>query len=204
MKKTKYLPFFVAVLNCLIFSLTSCKTNDNIKEKVTNSSNITNTTETKDILIAYFSCTNNTKNVAQCIKDITNGNLFEIIPTNPYLEQDLNYNDSNSRSSLEQKDDNARPEISNKVDNFEDYEIIYLGYPIWHGQAPKIIYTFLESYDFSNKTIAPFCTSASSPLGSSVDNLHNSASNANWVDGKRFSSSFSPSEVENWINNLNI
>jgi len=159
--------------------------------------------ETK-ILVAYFSATNTTKCVAQYIADAQDANLYEIIPAIPYTSADLNYNNSSSRTSLEINDPSARPEISGSVDNMEDYDIVFLGYPILWGQAPRIISTFLESYDFNGKTIVPFCTSASSGIGSSARNLHSLTDGASWLDGQRFSGSASQSTVQTWVNGLNL
>lgn len=156
------------------------------------------------ILIAYFSATNNTEGIANHLNDILEADLYEIVPEQPYTSDDLNYNDSSSRSSLEMNDPNARPTISGGVDDMEQYNVIFLGYPIWWGQAPKIISTFLESYNLSGKTIVPFCTSGSSGIGSSATNLHSLASSATWLDGQRFSGSASRSTVESWVNGLGL
>lgn len=129
--------------------------------------------------------------------------MHEIEPSIPYTEEDLQYY-TGGRCDSEQADSSARPEIANVVENMETYDTIFLGYPIWHGQAPKIIYTFLESYSFTDKTIIPFCTSHSSGIGSSDDNLHSSASDATWVEGRRFSSSTTEEEVSSWIEELGI
>ena len=158
----------------------------------------------KKILIAYFSATNNTENIANHLEEILDAGLYEIVPETPYTSNDLNYNDSSSRSSQEMNDSDARPAISGSVEDMEQYDVIFLGYPIWHGQAPKIISTFLESYDLSGKTIVPFCTSASSGLGSSAANLHSLASNATWLYGQRFSGSAARPAVETWVNGLNL
>ena len=155
-----------------------------------------------NVLIAYFSCTNTTEGIAKHIQAETKGTLYEIIPEVPYTEDDLKYY-TDCRADREQADSTARPAISGNVDNIEKYEVVFLGYPIWHGQAPKIIYTFLESYDFSGKTIIPFCTSASSSIGSSDTNLHALASSAQWVSGKRFASGTSQKAVADWIKSLN-
>lgn len=156
------------------------------------------------ILIAYFSATNNTESIANHLDAILDADLYEIVPETPYTSDDLNYNDSSSRSSREMDDPDARPAISGSVENMEQYDVIFLGYPIWWGEAPRIINTFLESYDLSGKTIAPFCTSASSGLGSSASNLHNLASNAAWLSGQRFSGGASRSTVESWVNGLGL
>ena len=109
------------------------------------------------VLVAYFSCTSTTEEIAKNIKALTNGTLYEIVPQVPYTADDLKYY-TNCRADREQADISARPAINGSVENFEEYDIIFLGYPIWYGQAPRIISTFLESYDFSNKKIIPFFT----------------------------------------------
>ncbi len=196
MERKNRMSFLFVIISFLTFSLSACSEVSNDKEKY-------DTSNSSKILVAYFSCTNHTENVAQKIADVTGGTLYEIIPAEPYTDADLNYNDNSSRSSEEQNDDLARPAISNMVINMESYEFIYLGYPIWWGKAPKIIYTFLESYDFSNKIIAPFCTSGGSGINQSVENLKRLYSGATWLNGNRFSSSVSQEEVENWIKELN-
>ena len=156
------------------------------------------------ILIAYFSATNNTESIANHLNEILDADLYEIVPETPYTSDDLNYNDRSSRSSQEMNDPDARPAISGSVDNMEQYDVIFLGYPIWWGEAPRIINTFLESYDLSGKTIAPFCTSASSPLGSSARNLEELADNVTWLDGQRFSGGASSADVQSWVDSLNL
>ena len=156
------------------------------------------------VLIAYFSATNNTKNIANHLDVILDADLYEITPEQPYTSADLNYGDSSTRATVEQNDPTARPAISGSVDNMEQYDVIFLGYPIWWGQAPRIISTFLESYDFNGKIIVPFCTSGSSGIGSSAMNLHALANNAIWADGQRFSGSASRSAVETWVNGLSL
>lgn len=156
------------------------------------------TVKTSDILVAYFSCTNNTEKIAEYILEVAGGTLYEITPEVPYTSADLNYN-TDCRANREQNDPSARPEISGSVENMEQYETVFIGYPIWWGQAPKIIYTFFESYDFSGKTIIPFCTSGSSGIGSSATNLSGLTTGATWKDGRRFSSSATKSQVEDWI-----
>lgn len=158
----------------------------------------------KKVLIAYFSATNNTENIANHLNDILDADLYEIVPETPYTADDLNYNDSSSRSSQEMNDSDARPAISGSVDNMEQYEVIFLGYPIWWGEAPRIINTFLESYNLSGKTIAPFCTSASSPLGSSATKIQDLTDGATWLEGRRFSGGASVSDVQSWVDSLNL
>ncbi|MDE7264717.1 MAG: aldo/keto reductase, partial [Clostridia bacterium] len=155
------------------------------------------------VLIAYFSCTNTTQAIARHIQTETKGTLYELVPEVPYTAEDLRYY-TGGRADREQADPTARPEISGEVENIEKYDLIFLGYPIWHGQAPKIIYTFLESYDFSGKTIVPFCTSHSSSIGSSDTNLHSLAPDAEWVSGRRFASGASQKTVADWIESLDL
>ena len=154
-------------------------------------------------LVAYFSATNTTRPLAEYAADILNADLYEIVPEVPYTDADLAYY-TNGRADREQSDASARPAISGGIDNMADYDVVFLGYPIWHGQAPKIIYTFLESYDFTGKTIVPFCTSHSSGIGSSDTNLHTLVSSANWLAGRRFAGGTSRSTMEDWISGLEL
>ena len=159
-------------------------------------------------LVVYFSATNTTKGVAQNIVTVLGADttdLFEIVPAVPYTSADLNYN-TDCRANREQNDPAARPAISDtcKVENMADYDVVFLGYPIWWGQAPKIVYTFLENYDLGGKTIVPFCTSGSSGIGSSATNLHGLAEDATWLDGQRFGSSASQASLETWVNGLGL
>lgn len=156
-----------------------------------------------DVLIAYFSCTNTTEGIAKHIEAETKGTLYKIVPEVPYTADDLKYY-TNCRADKEQADSNARPAIDGKVSDMHKYKVVFLGYPIWHGQAPRIISTFLESYDFSGKKVIPFCTSGSSGIGSSDTNLHILAPAAEWVSGRRFSSGASPNAVADWVKSLDI
>lgn len=153
------------------------------------------------VLTVYFSCTGNTEALAQKITDVTSSDVYEIIPKVPYTSADLNYNDSNSRANREQNDATARPAISGSIENFEDYDVIILGYPIWWGTMPKIINTFLESYDFSGKTIMPFCTSGSSGISTSVSAIRNTCPNSVVTAGFRGTSSTTNTQIQNWLNN---
>ena len=159
--------------------------------------------EGRKVLIAYFSATNNTEGIANHLDAILDADLYEITPETPYSAADLDYN-ADCRANREQNDASARPAISGSVENVEQYDVIFLGYPIWWGQAPKIISTFLESYDLSGKTIVPFCTSGSSGIGSSATNLHALTSGATWMDGQRFSGGASRSTVEDWVDGLEL
>ena len=172
-------------------------------EENTIDGNDTEDNETSDrqkIAIIYFSATGTTKKVAGYIKELTGGDLIEIVPKKKYTDDDLNYNNSNSRATKEQNDSFARPEISNTIDT-DSYDIIYLGYPIWWGDAPKIILTFLDNHDLTGKTVIPFCTSGSSGITTSVNYFKSNYKNVNWLDGKRLSTS--QSEVKAWVTSLN-
>ncbi len=155
-----------------------------------------NTNEvTSDILICYFSCTGNTAQIASYIKLATDGDLFEIVPKSPYTKEDLDYNSINSRTETEHKDKNSRPEISSRVSSWSSYKTVYIGYPIWYGEAPKIICTFLDSYDCSGKTVIPFCTSESSSIDDSVSAIKKLSPNAKWQNGIRFDSASTEEDV---------
>lgn len=156
------------------------------------------------VLVAYFSATHTTEGVAEKIADGLQADLYEIVPEEPYTEEDLNYNDDNSRSTQEMNDASARPAISGSVENMDQYDVIFLGYPIWWGQAPKIMSTFVESYDFSGKTVIPFCTSASSSIGSSADDLEQLTNGAEWLEGQRFSKNDSQDDIMEWVNSLGV
>lgn len=153
-----------------------------------------------NILIAYFSASGVTKCVAEKLATITNGKLYEIVPEKPYTNDDLNWMDKNSRSSLEMKDTSSRPAIREKIDNMDEYNTIYLGFPIWWGIAPTIINTFLESYDMAGKTIITFATSGGSQMGSTLSKLEPSAPNAHFINGKIISPSSTPEEIKELLN----
>lgn len=153
-------------------------------------------------LVAYFSATGTTKTLAEYAAEILNADIYEIVAEDPYTEADLAYY-TNCRADQEQNNPSVRPEISGSVENMEKYDIIVLGYPIWHGQAPRIISTFLESYDFSGKTVIPFCTSHSSGIGSSADNLHSLCPDSTiWAEGRRFEAGTSKNTVMEWLDSI--
>jgi len=155
-------------------------------------------------LVIYFSCTNTTKGIAEHIVSVTESDTYRIEPEIPYTSADLDYNNSSSRANREQNDPSARPAIASKLEDLSGYDVIFLGYPIWWGKAPKIIFTFLESYDFAGKTIVPFCTSHSSGIGSSDTDLHALAAQSTWIQGRRFGGNASESDVREWIESLNL
>ncbi len=173
--------------------------NSNETQEENTNDNDNETTSDKKVAIIYFSATGNTKKVAGYIKDWVGGDLIEIVPKDEYTSEDLNYNNSNSRSTKEQNDASARPEIKNNI-NTDNYEVIFLGYPIWWGDAPRIILTFLDSHNLDGKTVIPFCTSGSSGISASVSYFKSHYKNVNFQDGKRLS--ISEAEVKAWVNSL--
>lgn len=160
--------------------------------------------EDTKVLVAYFSATNTTEGVAEYVADSLGADLYEIVPEDPYTDADLNYNDDNSRTTIEMNDPSFRPAISGSVEDMEQYEIVFIGYPIWWGDAPRIVSTFMESYDFSGKTIVPFCTSGSSGISSSAANLEELTDGAQWLSGTRLSGNSSREEIVEWINSLEL
>ena len=158
--------------------------------------------EEVDTLVVYFSCTGTTKTLAEYAADILVADIYEIVPEEPYTEADLAYY-TGGRADKEQDNPDARPAISGNISDISRYDKILLGFPIWHGQAPRIISTFLESYDFFGKTIVPFCTSHSSGIGSSANNLHSlCADDTEWLDGKRFGSGTSKKTIQEWLEDI--
>ena len=152
-------------------------------------------------LVVYFSATGTTKGVAEQIASIANADIYEITAAQPYSSDDLNWNDSGSRTTIEQNDKTVRPVIGSEQANLDGYDTIFIGYPIWWGEEPRIMDTFVESYDFTGKTMIPFCTSGGSGIGASGDNLKANAGTGNWLEGERLSSS---SDIEGWIKGLNL
>lgn len=149
-------------------------------------------------LVVYFSASGITREVSKRLAEKMEASLFEIEPQQSYSRADLNWNDSVSRSSLEMKDPNSRPAIKNQVQNMDQYDVIFIGFPIWWYREPSIIDTFMESYDFSGKTIVPFATSGGSGMGNSSQNLQKLAPNADVKEGKRFGSRVSGTELAKW------
>ena len=135
-------------------------------------------------LVAYFSASGTTKKAAERLAKAAGADLFEIKPTIPYTSADLNWMDKKSRSSVEMNDPDSRPEIAETMPNMADYDTVFIGFPIWWYVAPHIIHTFLESYDFSGKTLVPFATSGGSGMGKTVDELRKLCPNADWKAGK--------------------
>ncbi len=160
--------------------------------------------KTGKVLVVYYSATGSTKAVAQVVADTTGGDLFEIEPKEPYTNDDLNWSDDNSRVSKEHNDESLRDvELkTTKVENWDSYDTVFIGYPIWWAIAAWPVDNFVKNNDFSGKTVIPFCTSVSSGMGESGQLLADMAGTGTWQDGKRFSSGASKSEVSDWIKEL--
>lgn len=179
----------------------------------TSSDTETNAEDTSDggasdgkTLVVYYSATGNTETVANYIVDATGGDLFELEPVEPYTDEDLNYNDENSRVSQEYADESLRDVelVSTTVEGFDEYENIFVGYPIWWQVAAWPVNQFIENNDFTGKTVIPFCTSASSGIGDSGQLLEEMAGTGNWLEGERFRSSVSEEDVVAWVDSLGV
>ena len=150
------------------------------------------------ILVAYFSASGVTKSVAQTLAAATGADLFEIVPKTPYTAADLNWMDKNARSTIEMKDPASRPEIAGMCGNMADYDIVFVGFPIWWYVAPTIINTFLESYDLTGKTVIPFATSGGSEMGKTNEHLLPSCKGAKLLPGKVFPRTVTRADMAAW------
>ena len=153
-------------------------------------------------LVVYFSATGTTEKLAKSLAQAVGGDLFEIKPKEPYTAEDLDWTNKHSRSSVEMADLSSRPEIAENLDNMKDYDVIFVGFPIWWYIAPTIINTFLEQYDLTGKVIVPFATSGGSEMGKTNEKLADSCKGAKLVEGKRFKSNASVQELKAWAENL--
>ena len=154
------------------------------------------------VLVAYFSATHTTEGVAKTLADVTGADLYEITPEEPYTDADLDYNDNNSRTTKEMNDPSARPAIAGSVENMDQYDIVFVGYPIWWGEAAWVVDDFVTENDFTGKTVIPFATSASSGIGTSASDLAALSGTGNWLEGKRFSSHVTADEIADWLAQL--
>lgn len=150
------------------------------------------------ILVAYFSATGVTAAIAKTLAETAGADLFEIRPVTPYSKADLDWNDRESRSSLEMNDEKARPVIADKVRDMGQYRLIFLGFPIWWYAPPRIINAFLEAYNFTGRNMIPFVTSGSSGLGRIPQILEHLCPSAHWLPGKRFAADASKAEIDAW------
>lgn len=207
------------VLSCLLmFCLVACSSGgsgstssaDTSSSSVSSASDETSatteesSTDLGNVLVVYYSATGNTERVANSIAEATGGDLFEIEPTEPYTDDDLNWNDESSRVSREYEDESLRdvPLVNTTVDGWDDYDTVFIGYPIWWGIAVWPVDGFVEANDFSDKTVIPFATSASSGMGQSGELLADLAGTGDWQDGMRFSSGAGNDEVQEWVETL--
>lgn len=202
--KKKTIASFVMIFVIALLA-TSCSNNNNIVpidkgEVKETEKEITSLGE--KVLVVYFSPTGTTRKIAENAAEVLSADIYEIVPEIPYSEEDLNYN-TNCRANREQEDPLSLPKMMDRTINIGQYDTIVIGYPIWHGQAPKISNTFLESYDFSDKIIIPFCTSHSSSVGTSAVNLQSLTSNTSiWLEGYRFNGTENKEEIRNWLSKV--
>jgi len=164
--------------------------------------------EAKDgkILVVYYSATGNTADAANYVASAVGGDMFEIVPVEDYTDQDLSYNDDNSRVAYEHEhpEDRSIALVKSAVENWDEYDTVFVGYPIWWGSAAWPVDTFIQANDFTGKTVIPFCTSASSGIGDSGRELEEMAGTGKWLEGQRFSSGVSENDVQSWIDGLGL
>ena len=206
--------FSILLALCLIIGLTACSggsteeaadtdnTAETAAEEQTEETASDESSSGKGTLVVYFSATGNTKGVAEKIASVTGADTYEIKAAQEYTEADLDWHDDDSRSTHEQNDASARPEIGSDPVSLEGYKTIYIGYPIWWGEEPRIMDTFVESYDFDGITMIPFCTSGGSGIGRSGQNLADNAGSGTWLEGDRLDSGISEDELRTWIEGL--
>ncbi len=184
---------FTVIACAMTMSVMAANDDQNLDDKMNNNGNKT--------LVAYFSATGTTMEAATKLAKAIHADLHEIVPEAPYTSADLNWNNKNSRSSVEMADKSSRPAIANRVENMAQYDTVFVGFPIWWYIAPTIINTFLEQYDMTGKTIVPFFTSGGSGAGETLKYLKPSAPDANWVNPKNFIC-MSESDIVTWANSL--
>lgn len=155
-------------------------------------------------LVVYFSATGTTEAVAEALTETQNADVYEIIPDQPYTDADLNYNDRTSRATVEQNDASARPSISGGVSNIGDYDVIYVGFPIWWGDMPRIMFTFFDSYDLSGKTIAPFATSGGSGISGAVRSIEGLEPTATVTSGLLANGSNTADMISQWLDSIGL
>ena len=159
---------------------------------------------TSHILVVYFSATGTTKGVAEKLAEGLSADLYEIVPEEPYTDADLNYNNSKSRTSIESEDPNCRPAIAGELPDLTAYDTVFIGYPIWWGDTPRIVSNFVENVDLTDKTLAVFFTSGSSGLGNSMKHLERQSGAGTWLEGKRVTSRTTIEDLVSWAKGLGI
>lgn len=177
---------------------------DNSSKSTTSEQNKSDKVSDGKTLVVYFSATGSTKAVAEKISDSTNGDIFELVPQTPYTSEDLDWNNTESRVTKEHEDESKRDVALNStsVDNWDSYDTVFIGYPIWWGIAAWPVNSFVKENDFSGKTVIPFCTSASSDIGDSGNLLKEMAGTGKWQNGQRFASNASDDDVKAWLGQL--
>lgn len=204
----------------VLFAFSACSNNAENESETQNTASqpqITSDTatesESKDktavsskILVVYFSASGNTENVANYIAKAVNGDVFELEPKDVYSDADLNWTNPDSRVNYEHENESARniELVSSTVDNWDDYDTVFIGYPIWWQLAAWPVNHFVKNNDFTGKTVIPFCTSTSSGIGESGKRLEEMAGTGNWLEGKRFSESVFENDVTDWVNSLDL
>ena len=203
--KHKLLIAILAMLCALVFVFAGCSSEG--QQGQNDQTTPPPSGEQRNVLVAYFSATGNTEGVAEIIAEVTGGTLFEIVPEVPYTDADLNYSNDDCRANREQNDENARPAIANEVEDMVSYDTLFIGHPVWWGDAPRIMQTFLESYDFSGKEVYTFSTSGSSSGSGAFNGLSREYPEIDFVENLHFTSSqlsSAQSRVESWIEELGI
>ena len=194
----------------MVLSLAACSTNQSPSESTPEEQPDSSaeaqqpTDEAGKTLVVYYSATGNTENVANYIATATDGDLFELEPAELYSDADLNWTDDNSRVVREHDDESLRDIelVADTVENWDSYDTVFIGYPIWWGIAAWPVNGFIEANDFTGKTVIPFCTSSSSGLGESGELLAEMAGTGDWQEGQRFRSGVSESDVTAWVESL--
>ena len=203
MKKT--IAIMLMILTISIMSACGSSEQTDVEEQpetITEESTEVDTAATGDTMVIYFSVTGHTKAVAEIIAQITDADVYEIEAEEPYTDADIDYNDDSSRASIEQNDKSARPALAGDLPSLEGVKTVFLGYPIWFGQEPRIMDTFAEAVSFNGITVIPFCTSGSSGIGNSGKNLEQIAGSGTWLAGERFAADTTEEEVQSWIDSL--
>ena len=204
-KKVENMKKIICIFLSLIcvFSLAACggnTTGDRLSSSTPESSK-TETVSGGKTLVVYYSATGSTKAIAEKIAKTLNADIFELVPEKPYTSADLNWNDENSRVSLEHSDESKREValVKSTPDNWEQYDTVYIGYPIWWGIAAWPVNGFVKANDFTGKAVIPFCTSASSGIGESDKELKALTNSGEWKNGKRFSSAAADKDITDWL-----
>lgn len=193
----------VLVAAALIFTLAAC---GNSNSNNTGSNEKGTAAFTGKALVVYYSGSGNTKRVAEFVADELNADTFELVPVEPYSDADLNWRDSSSRVNKEHDDASLQDIalVSTEVPNWDDYDVVLFGYPIWWQEASWVVNNFIKNNDFTGKTVIPFCTSSSSGLGDSGTNLEKMAGTGTWLEGQRFNENPSEDSVREWVRGLDL